>query len=46
MNDFDDLQIEETIGFDFAEASYDGFFDEIEDEDKTFNAFLNNNLDF
>jgi hypothetical protein len=45
MNNFDDLQIEESIGFDFAEASYDGIFDEDED-DRTFNAFLNSNWDF
>lgn len=46
MNDFDDFQIEESTGFDFAEASCDGLFDEVEDEDKSFNSFLNSNYDY
>jgi hypothetical protein len=45
MNNFDDFQIEESIDFDFVEASYDGIFDEDED-DRTFNAFLASNWDF
>ena len=46
MNHFDDIQIEESAGFDFAEASFEDLFDEVEDENKTFNAFLNSNWDF
>jgi hypothetical protein len=46
MNTFDDFQIEESDGFDFAEASYDGLFDEVEDEEKSFNSFLNSNYDY
>ena len=46
MNSFDDYQIEDLSGFDFAEASYDGLFDEEENDDKTFQAFLNSNWDF
>ena len=45
MDDFDDFQIEEISGFDFAEASFDGLFDE-DDEDKTFNSFLKGNYDY
>jgi len=45
MDDFDDFQVEETSGFDFAEASFDGFLDE-EDEDQTFNSFLKSNYDY
>ena len=45
MDDFDDFQIEEMTGFDFAEASYDVFLDE-EDEEKSFNSFLNSNYDY
>lgn len=46
MNSFDDYQIEDLSGFDFAEASYDGFFEEEENDEKTFQAFLNSNWDF
>jgi len=45
MNNFDDIQIEESAGFDFAEADIDGLFDE-DDDTRTFNAFLNSNWDF
>lgn len=45
MDDFDDFQIEEISGFDFAETSFDGLLDE-DDEDKTFNSFLNSNYDY
>lgn len=45
MNTFDDIQIEDSSSFDFYEASYDGLFDE-EDDEKTFNDFLNGNSDF
>jgi hypothetical protein len=46
MDDFDYFQIEETAGFDFAEASYDGLFDEVEDDEQTFNSFLKSNYDY
>lgn len=42
MDLFDDLQSEEVENFDFYES--DDLF--LEDEDKTFNAFLNSNWDF
>ena len=45
MDDFDDFQVEETSGFYFALASFDGFFDE-EDEDQTLNSFLKSNYDY
>ena len=45
MNHFDDIQIEESVGFDFTEADLDGLFDEDEDT-QTFNAFLNSNYDY
>jgi hypothetical protein len=46
MDSFDDIQIEESVGFDFAEQSYDGLFDEEETNPKTFDAFLNSNYDY
>jgi hypothetical protein len=46
MDSFDDIQIEESVGFDFAEACYDGLFDEEENNSKTFDAFLNSNYDY
>ena len=46
MNDFDDIQIEESAGFDFGEASYDGLFDEEENDSKTFDSYLNSNYDY
>ena len=46
MDSFDDIQIEESVGFDFAEQSYDGLFDEEENNSKTFDAFLNSNYDY
>jgi len=39
MDDFDDLQIEEISGFDFAETSFDGFFEE-DDQDQSFIQIL------
>ena len=45
MDDFDDFQIEEMTGFDFVEASFDGFFGE-DDEDQSFNTFLKSNYDY
>jgi len=45
MNHFDDIQIEESAGFDFTEADLNGLFDEDEDT-QTFNAFLNSNYDY
>ena len=46
MDCFDDIQIEESVGFDFAEACYDGLFDEEENNSKTFDSFLNSNYDY
>lgn len=45
MDDFDDFQIEEMTGFDFAEASFESFLDE-EDEETSFTSFLNSNYDY
>jgi len=45
MNYFDDIQIEESQGFDFTEADLEGLFDESDDA-QTFNAFLNSNYDY
>lgn len=45
MNNFDDIQIEESAGFDFAEADLDDLFDE-DDDNQTFNSFLNSNYDY
>jgi hypothetical protein len=45
MDRFDDIQIEEFSSFDFVEEMNESLFDENEDE-KTFNAFLNSNFDF
>ena len=44
MDDYDDIQIEEFSHFDFVEEMNEGLFDEDED-DKTFNSFLNSNND-
>jgi len=46
MDTFDDIQIEESVGFDFAEACYDGLFDEEENDSKNFNSKLNSDFDF
>lgn len=45
MDDFDDFQIEEISGFDFAEASFEGLFEE-DDEDLSFTNFLKSNYDY
>jgi len=45
MESFDDIQIEDFSSFDFVEEMNDGIFDE-EDDEKTFDAFLNSNFDF
>jgi Mn-containing catalase len=45
MDSFDDIQIEEFSHFDFVEEMNEGLFDE-EDNDKSFNQFLNSNFDF
>ena len=45
MDSFDDLQIEEFSSFDFVEEMNEPLFEE-EDNDKSFNAFLNSNFDF
>ena len=44
MDHYDDIQIEEFSNFDFVEEMNEGLFDEDED-DKTFNSFLNSNND-
>jgi len=45
MDSFDDIQIEDFSSFDFVEEMNEGLFDNEEDE-KSFNAFLNSNFDF
>ena len=45
MDSFDDIQIEDFSSFDFVEEMNEGIFDD-EDDEKTFNAFLNSNWDF
>lgn len=45
MDSFDDIQIEDFSHFDFVEEMNEGLFDE-EDNDKSFDAFLNSNVDF
>lgn len=45
MDSFDDIQIEEFSSFDFVEEMNEGLFDE-DDNDKSFNAFLNSNYDY
>ena len=44
MDHYDDIQVEEVCNFDFVEEMNQGLFDEDED-DKTFNSFLNSNND-
>ena len=46
MNHFDDIQIEESAGFDFQVADLDGLFDEEEEDGQSFNSYLNSNLDY
>jgi len=45
MDSFDDIQIEDFSSFDFVEEMNEGLFDNEEDE-KSFDAFLNSNFDF
>jgi hypothetical protein len=45
MDDFDDIQIEEFSSFDFVEEMNEGLFEE-EDDEKSFQSFLNSNSDF
>ena len=45
MDSFDDIQIEDFSSFDLVEEMNEGLFEE-ENNDKTFNAFLNSNWDF
>lgn len=45
MNHFDDIQIEESAGFDFAEEDLDILFDE-NDDSQSFNSYLNSNIDY
>jgi len=46
MDSFDDIQIEDFSSFDFVEEMNEGIFEVEEDDEKTFNAFLNSNFDF
>jgi len=45
MDDYDDIQIEEFSHFDFGEEMNEGLFDDDNDE-KTFNSYLNSNTDY
>ena len=45
MDSFDDIQIEDFSSFDLVEEMNEGLFEE-ENDDKSFNAFLNSNWDF
>ena len=45
MDSFDDIQIEDFSSFDLVEEMNEGLFEE-ENDDKSFNAFLNSNCDF
>ena len=46
MDHFDDVQVEEFSSFDFVEEMNEGHFDEDDNNDKTFNSFLNSNYDY
>jgi hypothetical protein len=46
MDHFDDVQVEEFSSFDFVEEMNEGLFDEEENNDKSFNSFLNSNYDY
>ncbi len=46
MDNFDDLSIEDGLMFDFVEEMNEGLFDEDDNNDKTFNSFLNSNTDY
>jgi hypothetical protein len=46
MDDYDDLQVEEFSNFDFVEEMNEGLFEEEDEDDKTFNSFLNSNTDY
>jgi hypothetical protein len=45
MDDYDDLQVEEFSNFDFVEEMNEGLFDD-DNDDKTFNSYLNSNTDY
>ena len=45
MNDYDDIQIEEFSHFDFVEEMSENLADDDKDN-KTFNSFLNSNIDY
>lgn len=45
MDCFDDLQIEEFSSFDFVEEVTEDLFEE-EENDKSFNSYLNSNIDY
>jgi hypothetical protein len=46
MDHFDDVQIEEFSSFDFVEEMNEDLFDEDDNNDKTFNSFLNSKTDY
>jgi hypothetical protein len=46
MDDFDDLSVEEFSHFDFVEEMNEGLFEEEEDNKKTFDTYLNSNIDY
>ena len=46
MDTFDDIQNEDSVGFDFGEQSHDGLFDEEENNSKNFDSKLNSYFDF
>ena len=46
MNDFDDLSIEEFSTFDFVTEISENLFDEEEDHKKSFDTYLNSNIDY
>lgn len=45
MDCFDDIQIEDSSHFDFVEEMSEGLFDE-DEEEKTFDDYLNSNYDY
>jgi hypothetical protein len=46
MDDFDDLSVEEFSTFDFVEEMNEGLFEEEEDHKKSFDTYLNSNIDY
>ena len=46
MDDYDDIQIEEFSHFDFVEEMSENLADDDDKDKKTFNSFLNSNIDY